>query len=111
MCLDPLHLNKGIIRNHYPTPTVEDITPKLNKAKLSSVEDAKDRFLQVVLHKPSIYLKPFGPRLADTVGYACPSELIPHLKCFKDASMNLLKALKMLPLSIKALLSSGLVIL
>ena len=64
MCLDPLHLNKGIIINHYPTPTVEDIAPKLTKAKVFSVVDAKDRFLQVVLDEPSSYLTtywtPFG---------------------------------------------------
>ena len=29
LSLDPLHLNKGMIRNYYPTPTVEDIAPKL----------------------------------------------------------------------------------
>lgn len=40
LCLDPLHLNKGIIRNHYPMPTVEDIAPKLTKAKVFSVVDA-----------------------------------------------------------------------
>ena len=34
LCLDPHHLNKGIIRNNYPIPTVEDITPKLTKAKV-----------------------------------------------------------------------------
>ena len=32
LCLEPPHLNKGIVRNHYPTPTVEDIAPKLAKA-------------------------------------------------------------------------------
>ena len=31
--LDLLHLNKGIIRNHYPTPTVEDIAPKFTKPR------------------------------------------------------------------------------
>ena len=56
LVLDPLHLNKGIIRNHYPTPTVEDITPKLTKAKVFSVIDAKDGFLQVVLDELSSYL-------------------------------------------------------
>ena len=56
LCLDPLHLDKGIIRNHYPMPTVEDITPKLTKAKVFSVVDVKDGFLQVVLDEPSSYL-------------------------------------------------------
>ena len=59
LCLDPLHLNKAIIRNHYPTPTVEDIAPKLTKAKVFSVVDAKDGFLQVVLDEPSSYLTTF----------------------------------------------------
>ena len=59
MCLDPLHLNKGIIRNHYPTPTVEDVAPRLTKAKVFSLVDAKDGFLQVVLGELSSYLTPF----------------------------------------------------
>ena len=59
LCLDPLHLNKGIIRYHYPTPTVEDIAPKLTKVKVFSVVDAKDRFLQVVLDEPFSYLTTF----------------------------------------------------
>ena len=59
VCLDPLHLNKAIIRNHYPTPTVEDIAPKLTKAKVFSVVAAKDRFIQAVLDEPSSYLTTF----------------------------------------------------
>ena len=59
LCLDPLHLNKGIIINHYPTPPVENIASKLTKAKDFSVVDAKDGFLQVVLDEPSSYLKTF----------------------------------------------------
>ena len=59
VCLDPLHLNKGIIRNHYPTPTVEDVAPRLTKAKVFSLVDAKDGFLQVVLGELSSYLTPF----------------------------------------------------
>ena len=56
LCLDSLHLRKGIIRKHYPTPTVEDIAPKLTKAKVFLVVAAKDGFLQVVLDEPSSYL-------------------------------------------------------
>ena len=43
LCLDPLLLNKGIIRT----------------AKVFSVVNAKDRFLQVVLDEPSSYLTTF----------------------------------------------------
>ena len=54
--LDPLHLIKGIIRNCYPTHTVEDIALEFTKVKAFSVVDAKDGFLQVVRDEPSSYL-------------------------------------------------------
>ena len=73
--------------------------------------DAKDGCLEVVLDELSSYLDLSGSRSVDTVGYACPSKSSPHLNSFKDASMNLLKALKTLPVSITTLLSSVLVIL
>ena len=64
ICIDPYHLNKAIQRNHYPTPTVEEIATKMSKARLFSVVDAKDGFLQVALDESSSYLTtcwtPFG---------------------------------------------------
>ena len=59
VCLDPLHLNRAVIRNRYPIPTIENIAPKLTKAKVFSVVDAKDGFLQVELDEPSSYLTTF----------------------------------------------------
>lgn len=61
MCLDPLELNRAIIRNHYgdPIPDIEDIAPKLTKAKVFSLDDAKDCFLQVFLDELSSYLTTF----------------------------------------------------
>ena len=59
LCLDPSNLNKGINRNNYPTPTIEDISPNLSKAQVFSVVDAKDGFLQVVLDEQSSYLTTF----------------------------------------------------
>ena len=64
ICIDPYHLNKAIQRNHYPTPTVEEIATKTGKARLFSFVDAKDGFLQVALDESSSYLTtcwtPFG---------------------------------------------------
>ena len=59
VCIDPLELNKAIIRNHYPTPTIDEVAPKLTNAKVFSVVDAKDGFLQVKLDEPSSYLTTF----------------------------------------------------
>ncbi|XP_038055799.1 uncharacterized protein K02A2.6-like [Patiria miniata] len=59
VCLDPHGLKKAIKHNHYPIPTVDEVAPRLKNAKLLSVVDAKDGFLQVVLDEPSSYLTTF----------------------------------------------------
>ena len=59
LCLDPYNLNKAIQRSHYPIPTVDEIAPRLQNAKVFSVADAKDGFLQVLLDEPSSYLTTF----------------------------------------------------
>ena len=60
ICLDPSQtLNKAIIRNRYPTPTIEDVAPRLTKARVFSVADAKDGFTQVELDEPSSLLTTF----------------------------------------------------
>jgi len=59
VCLDPQELNKAVIRNHYRMPTIDDVAPKLNNAKIFTVVDAKDGFLQVTLDEPSSYLTTF----------------------------------------------------
>ena len=48
----------GVIMS-YPMPTLEDVAPRLEQAKILSVVDAKDGFLQVVLDKPSSLLTTF----------------------------------------------------
>ncbi|RUM46313.1 MAG: hypothetical protein DSY80_02390 [Desulfocapsa sp.] len=59
LCIDPQPLNEAIVRNHYMTPTLEDIAPRLHNAKVFSVMDAKDGFNQVVLSEESSYLTTF----------------------------------------------------
>ena len=58
ICLDPMHLNKAIKRNHYPMPTMEDITPRLKKAKVFTT-DATNGFFQELLEEPSSYRTTF----------------------------------------------------
>lgn len=50
--LDPLHLIKGIIRNHYPTLTVKDIAPELTKAKVFSVVEPRNHSYKSFLMNP-----------------------------------------------------------
>lgn len=49
LCIDPANLNKALKRNHFPMPAIEDVLPELDKAKIFSLCDAKDGFLQVKL--------------------------------------------------------------
>ena len=64
ICLDPLHLNKAIKREHYQLPTVEDICSKLAGAKYFSVLDAAQGFYQIELEEDSTdfttFYSPFG---------------------------------------------------
>ena len=59
ICLDPKDLNKALRRSPVPMPTIDDIAPKLTKAKVFSVMDAKNGFWQVALDESSSYLTTF----------------------------------------------------
>lgn len=37
VCIDPKPLNKALKRSHYPLPTIEDVLPDLNRARVFSV--------------------------------------------------------------------------
>ena len=64
ICLDPRDLNKVIQRPKYQMPTLEEILPKLSKAKVFTTLDAKDGFYQIGLDeessKKTIFWTPFG---------------------------------------------------
>ncbi|UYV73002.1 K02A2.6-like, partial [Cordylochernes scorpioides] len=59
VCLDPRDLNKVIKRPHFQIPTIDEILPSLNNAKIFTVIDAKDGFWQVKLDSQSSYLTTF----------------------------------------------------
>ena len=64
VCLDPSNLNKVIQRNHFPMPTLDDVLSELDDAKVFSLCDAKDGFLQIKLSEKSsdltTFWTPFG---------------------------------------------------
>lgn len=60
ICLDPQHLNRVVMRSHYPLPTIKEITTRLTNAKVFSTLDAKAGFWQVKLTDASSYLNTFN---------------------------------------------------
>ena len=56
ICIDQSHLNKAIRCSRYAMPTIEDVLPKLTKAKIFTVLDAKNGYSQVQLDEESSYL-------------------------------------------------------
>lgn len=60
ICLDPKDLNEVILREHYPLPTIEDVSAKMAQAKTFSVLDASNGFWQVQLDDNSSYLTTFN---------------------------------------------------
>ena len=59
ICIDPKDLNRALKRAKYPHPIIEDILPKLGKAQIYSVCDAKEAFWQVRLDEHSSRLTCF----------------------------------------------------
>ena len=59
LCLDPQNLNQVQKRNYYQMPDIDDVLPQLAEAKMFSLCNAKDGFLQVKLSDKSSHLTTF----------------------------------------------------
>ena len=59
ICLDPKDLNKAVKSPKYQMPTLEEVLPKLSKAKVFTTLDAKDGFYQISLDEKSSKLTTF----------------------------------------------------
>ena len=60
ICLDPKDLNKAILREHYPLPTIEDIATRLYGAKVFTILDVSKGFWHIALDETSSYLTTFN---------------------------------------------------
>ena len=64
ICLDPKDLNTAVIRPKYQLASLDELLPKLSRAKVFSTIDAKDGFYQVGLDENSslktTFWTPFG---------------------------------------------------
>ena len=61
LCLDPQNRSQALKRNHYQIPNIDDVLPQLAEAKMFSLCDAKDGFLQVKVSDKSSHLTTFWP--------------------------------------------------
>ena len=59
ICLDPRDLNRAILREHYPLPTIEGVATRLHGAKVFTKLDVRSGFWHVVLDEKSSYLTTF----------------------------------------------------
>ena len=59
ICLDARDLNRAIQREHYPLPTIEDVSTRLAGAKVFTKCDVWNGFWHVQLDKQSSYLTTF----------------------------------------------------
>ena len=68
VCIDPSDLNKALQINHYTLPTIDEVLPTLKDAKIFSLVDAKDGFLQLKLSEQSSYLTTFWTLVENSGG-------------------------------------------
>lgn len=61
ICLQPHHLNRALKRSYYIMPKLEDVLHKLPKAKVFTLVDARDAFLQCKLDDVSSFMTALGP--------------------------------------------------
>ena len=60
LCIDQKPLNKALLRNNYPTPTIDDLLPDLSKARVFFGCRQKNGFWHVQLDDASSDLTTFG---------------------------------------------------
>ena len=87
ICLDPKDLNKAIQHEHYPLPTIEDITTRLHGAKLFTMLDVRGCGMWCWM-KHLHFSQPSTHPLADIIGNVCHLEFAQHLKCFSAVCMS-----------------------
>lgn len=59
LCLDPVCLNKALLREEFQMPTLDEILAELKDAKVFSTFDAKKGFWQLSLDEASSLLTTF----------------------------------------------------
>ena len=96
VCIDPKPLNKVLKRAHYPFPVLEDILPRLSKARVFSIVDVASGFWHVELDESSSLLTTFSTPFGNFRWKRLPFGIATAPELFQmrlDAAINKLKGI------------------
>ena len=94
ICLDPKDLNKAILREHYPLPTIEDIATRLHGAKVFTLLDVSKGFWHVLLDAPSSFLTTFHTPFGQYRWKKMPFGISSALEVFQHCMHELIEGLQ-----------------
>lgn len=94
LVLDPIPLNKALLRPNYQFPTIEEVLPAINKAKVFSKLDARKGFWQVVLDEESSKLTTFWTPFGRYRWIRMPFGISPAPEIFQHKQNEVLNGLK-----------------
>ena len=94
ICIDPRNLNQAIMREHYPLPTIDDITHKLTGAKVFSVLDAKCGYWHLRLDEASSKLTTFNSPFGRWRFMRMPFGIVSAQEIFQRNAHETLEGLK-----------------
>lgn len=94
ICLDPIPLNKALLRPRMQFTTIDEILPELGKAKVFSTMDAKKGFWQVKLSETSSNLTTFWTPFGRYKWLRMPFGIAPAPEIFQNKMYSVLNGLK-----------------
>jgi len=94
LVLDPIPLNKALLRPNYQFPTVEELLPAISRAKVFSKLDARKGFWQVVLDEASSKLTTFWTPFGRYRFKRMPFGISPAPEIFQHKQNEVLNGLK-----------------
>ena len=107
ICIDPRDLNKAIKREYYPMKTIEEVSTRMQNAKVFSVLDASSGFWQVRLDKSSAKLCTFNTPFGRYMFKRLPFGLSSAQDVFQDIMSEIFKDIEGVEVIVDELLIWG----
>ena len=94
ICLHPKDLNKAILREHFPLPTIEDIATRLHGAKVFTILDVSKGFWHALLDEPTSFQTTFHTPFGRYRWKRMLFEISSALKVFQPRMHELIEGLQ-----------------